>query len=183
MGGARLKPRTQAARTPHGRAAPSPARCAIVTVSDTRGPRDDRSGDLAAKLVEAAGHRVARREWTRDEPAAIRRVVRAALGARDVDVVILTGGTGVAPRDRTPESVRPLLERELEGFGELFRARSYDEVGTAAWLSRAGAGVARGRLVVYLPGSPAAVKLALRAILLPEIHHLLLLLGRHPRSK
>ncbi len=174
--------RARATRTPHGRTPATPARCAIVTVSDTRGPRDDVSGDLAATMFEGAGHRVLRRDWTRDEPAAIRRVVRAALGRRDVDVVLLTGGTGVAPRDRTPEAIRPLLERELEGFGELFRARSYAEVGTAAWLSRAGAGVARGRLVVYLPGSPAAVKLALRAILLPEIHHLLLLLGRHPRS-
>ena len=177
-----MSPAARGARTPHGRAAPRPAHCAIVTVSDTRGPREDRSGDLAARLLERAGHRVARRDWTRDEPAAIRRAVRAALAVRAVDAVILTGGTGVAPRDRTPEAVRPLLDRKLEGFGELFRARSFAEIGTAAWLSRAGAGVARGRLVVYLPGSPAAVKLALQAILLPEIHHLLLLLGRPPRS-
>jgi len=157
--------------------------CAIVTVSDTRGPRDDRSGDLAAELLERAGHRVSSREWTRDEPSAIRRVLRAVLAKKAIDVVILTGGTGVAPRDRTPEAVAPLLDRTLEGFGELFRARSYEQIGSAAWLSRAGAGIARGRVVVYLPGSPAAVELALTEVLLPQITHVLLLLGRISRSE
>lgn len=171
------------AKTPHGTAAARPAVCAVITVSDTRGPHDDRSGDLAAELLGRAGQRVGARDWTRDEPAAIRRAVRAALAKRAIDVVILTGGTGVAPRDRTPEAVRPLLDRTLEGFGELFRARSFAEIGSAAWLSRAGAGVARGRVVVYLPGSPAAVELALTEVLLPQITHLLLLLGRISRSE
>ena len=175
--------RRAAATTPHGRAAVRPAACAIVTVSDTRGPRDDRSGDLAARLIEGAGHRVASRGWTRDEPAAIRRAVRGCLAKRTIDVVVLTGGTGVAPRDRTPEAVAPLLDRTLEGFGELFRARSFEAIGSAAWLSRAGAGIARGRVVVYLPGSPAAVELALTEVLLPQIPHLLLLLGRVSRSE
>ncbi len=169
--------------TPHGRAVLRAAECAIVTVSDTRGRHDDASGDLAAGLVERAGHRVASREWTRDEPAAIRRAVRGCLARRAIDVVILTGGTGVAPRDRTPEAVAPLLDCTLEGFGELFRARSFDAIGSAAWLSRAGAGIARGRVVVYLPGSPAAVELALTEVLLPQITHLLLLLGRVSRSE
>lgn len=180
---ARTKGTARAAATPHGRAALRPAGCAIVTVSDTRGPGDDGSGDLAAALVERAGHRVASRGWTRDEPAEIRRAVRACLAKRAIDVVILTGGTGVAPRDRTPEAVAPLLDRVLEGFGELFRARSFERIGSAAWLSRAGAGVARGRVVVYLPGSPAAVELALTEVLLPQIPHLLLLLGRVSRSE
>ena len=171
------------AKTPHGRATARAVVCAIITVSDTRGPHDDRSGDLAVGLIERAGHRVGSRDWTRDDPAAIRRSLRAALAKRSIDVVILTGGTGAAPRDRTPEAVAPLLDRTLAGFGELFRARSYEQIGTAAWLSRAGAGIARGRVVVYLPGSPAAVELALTEVLLPPITHLLLLLGRVSRSE
>lgn len=180
---ARANGRGRGTRTPHGPAKARPAVCAVVTVSDTRGPRDDRSGALAEKLLEAAGHRVALRAWTRDDPAAIRRTVRAALARPPIDLVVLTGGTGVAPRDRTPEAVGPILERTLEGFGELFRARSFEQIGSAAWLSRAGAGIARGRVVVYLPGSPAAVELALTEVLLPQITHLLLLLGRIPRSE
>ncbi len=173
--------RPRAVRTPHGRTA-ARGRVAIITVSDTRGPREDASGDLAARLFTRAGHEIAGRAWTRDEPAAIRRAVRAALAKRAIDVVVLTGGTGVSPRDRTPEAVSPLLDQDLTGFGELFRARSFATIGTAAWLSRAGAGVARGRLVVYLPGSPDAVKLGVGEVLLPELPHLLVLLGRHPRS-
>lgn len=167
---------------PHAGAPARPARCAIITVSDTRGAREDRSGDLAAKLLERAGHIVASRAWTRDEPAAIRRAVRAALVRKTTDAVILTGGTGVSPRDRTPEAVRPLLKLELPGFGELFRSLSMAEIGTAAWLSRAGAGVSGGRLVVYLPGSPDAVELGLARVLIPEFAHLLFILGRTTRS-
>jgi molybdenum cofactor biosynthesis protein B len=158
------------------------ASCAIITVSDTRGAREDKSGDLAAGLLEGAGHQVSSRAWARDEVAAIRRAVRAALARRATDVMILTGGTGVSPRDRTPEAVRPLLDYELPGFGEMFRSLSVAEIGTAAWLSRAGAGVSRRRLVVYLPGSPAAVELALRRVLIPELAHLLFILGRTTRS-
>ncbi len=175
---ARRKPAAHA----HAGARERRAGCAIVTVSDTRGPREDRSGDLAVRLLERAGHRVTSRAWTRDEPGAIRRAVRAALAGRTTDVVILTGGTGVSPRDRTPEAVRPLLAAELPGFGERFRALSVAEIGNAAWLSRAGAGVTRGRLVVYLPGSPAAVRLALGRVLIPELAHLLHVLGRTTRS-
>jgi molybdenum cofactor biosynthesis protein B len=105
-------------------------------------------------------------------------MVREALKDAAIDVALVTGGTGIAPRDRTPEAVRPLLEIELPGFGERFRARSVEHIGEAAWLSRTFAGVARGRLVVVLPGSPAAVDLALREVLLPELGHALRLLGR-----
>jgi len=152
----------------------------VVTVSDTRGRSDDPSGDRAAALLEAAGHSVIARAWVRDEPAAIRRAIRSALRSRATDAIVLTGGTGVAPRDRTPEAVRPLLERELPGFGEMFRARSEAQIGTAAWLSRAGAGIARGRAIVYLPGSTAAVELGVRELLLPELGHLLRVAGRLP---
>jgi len=114
----------------------------------------------------------------KDDVAAIRRAARAALAKRAVDVVLLTGGTGLSPRDVTPEALEPLLERQLPGFGERFRALSAREVGSAAWLSRAGAGVARGRLVVYLPGSSGAVRQALQELLIPELVHAVRLLGR-----
>ena len=155
-----------------------PASCVVITVSDTRGRARDVSGADAEALLRSAGHEVARREWVRDEIPAIRRAVRRALSLRATDLVVLTGGTGIAKRDVTPEAVEPLLERELPGFGELFRARSFAQVGAAAWLSRAGAGVARGRLVAYLPGSPAAIALGLGEILVPELAHALRLLGR-----
>jgi molybdenum cofactor biosynthesis protein B len=150
---------------------------AIITVSDTRRGKDDTSGALAEQLLEKLGAGTSR-AWVKDDVAAIRRATRAALAKRAVDVVVLTGGTGVAPRDVTPEAVEPLLERSLPGFGERFRALSAGEVGSAAWLSRAGAGVARGRLVVYLPGSSGAVRQALEQLLIPELAHALRLLGR-----
>ncbi len=159
-------------------AAPRPVVAAIITVSDTRRGADDTSGALAAKLLTAAGCHVGLRAWVHDDIPAIRRAVKQALTRRAVDVVVLTGGTGVAPRDVTPEAVEPMLDRPLPGFGEGFRMRSWDNVGTAAWLSRAGAGVARGRLVVYLPGSLGAVRQALEELLIPELVHVVRLLGR-----
>jgi len=104
--------------------------------------------------------------------------VRKALAARGVDAVLLTGGTGIAPRDRTPEAVQPLLEFELPGFGERFRDLSTQQVGSAAWLSRAGAGVTKGRLVVWLPGSTGAVELAISKLVGPELKHAIRLLNR-----
>jgi molybdenum cofactor biosynthesis protein B len=149
-------------------------------VSDTRGPEDDTSGACAERLLEAAGHRVVARRWVRDEKAAIRRAVRALLVRRDVDAVVVTGGTGAAKRDVTPEALEPLYTRALPGFGERFRAHSEAQVGPAAWLSRASAGVAAGRLLVLLPGSTEAVRLALEHVLLPVLGHVLQLMGRSP---
>jgi len=165
---------------PHaGRALPPRAiGCAILTVSDTRRGSEDRGGALAEELLERAGVEIVRRAWSRDEAVAIRRVARALLALDAVDALIVTGGTGMAARDVTPEAFAPLLERTLPGFGELFRARSAEQVGAAAWFSRALAGVANGRLVVLLPGSPAAVELALRELVLPELVHAVRLLGR-----
>jgi molybdenum cofactor biosynthesis protein B len=151
---------------------------AVITVSDTRRGRDDTSGDTIVRRLAAAGHVVATRAWVRDEPVAIRRALRAALARADVDVVVLTGGTGLAPRDRTPEALAPLVERWLPGFGETFRVLSLDDVGAAAWMSRAGAAVVRGRLVFMLPGSASAVDLAMRRLIVPELVHALLALGR-----
>jgi molybdenum cofactor biosynthesis protein B len=128
--------------------------------------------------VERGGHQVAWRGWVRDDVTAIRRMVRGALARRDVDAVLITGGTGIAPRDVTPEAVAPLVRRWLPGFGELFRVLSHDQIGAAAWLSRAAAGVAGDRLVVLLPGSPDAVELAARQLVVPELVHAARLLGR-----
>jgi molybdenum cofactor biosynthesis protein B len=147
-------------------------------VSDSRGPREDASGDRIQRLLAHAGHTVVSRAWVRDQPGAVRRAVRRALADPGVDVVIATGGTGVAPRDRTPEALAPLLEKRLPGFGEQFRMLSARQVGTAAWLSRAEAGVASGKLVVSLPGSTRAVELALSRLLLPELAHVIRLIGR-----
>jgi len=165
-------------RHAHAATATRPVVCAVITVSDTRGRADDASGDAIARRLTAAGHRVGGRAWVEDDVTAIRRAVRSVLARRVIDVVLLTGGTGVAPRDVTPEALAPLLERTLPGFGERFRALSAAQVGSAAWLSRACAGVACARLVVALPGSTRAVELALDELIIPELGHLVRLLGR-----
>jgi molybdenum cofactor biosynthesis protein B len=159
---------------------PRPIVCAVITVSDTRRGKADKGGALVASMIEQAGHRVLSRAWVKDEPAEIRRAAAAALALREVDCVILTGGTGLSPRDNTPDALATLIEKPLPGFGELFRVFSFEQVGPAAWFSRASAGVAKGRLVVTLPGSTAAVELALRQLLLPELVHAMRGLGRIP---
>jgi molybdopterin adenylyltransferase len=158
--------------------APRAIGCAVVTVSDTRRGFDDRSGARAHELLERAGFEVVRRAWVHDERGPIRRTVGALLRLRAVDCVVVTGGTGMAKRDVTPEAVAPLVQRELPGFGEMFRAKSAEQVGAAAWFSRASASVANGRLLVLLPGSTAAVELALERLLIPELAHAVRLLGR-----
>ena len=155
----------------HHAAAPRTVTVAVVTLSDSRSPADDRTGDTIVALLEAAGHSVAGRELVREDPPAIRAALEAAL-AGPAQAVILNGGTGIAPRDSTPEIVAPLLECELPGFGELFRQLSFREIGAAAMLSRALAGVARGKLIFALPGSKAACRLALERLILPELGHL-----------
>ena len=155
----------------HHASAPRTVTVAVVTLSDSRSPADDRTGDTIVALLEAAGHSVAGRELVREDPPAIRAALEAAL-AGPAQAVILNGGTGIAPRDSTPEIVAPLLECELPGFGELFRQLSFREIGAAAMLSRALAGVARGKLLFALPGSKAACRLALERLILPELGHL-----------
>jgi molybdenum cofactor biosynthesis protein B len=167
-----------AARGPaaaHRRAArPSagdPIRAAVLTASDTRGPDDDPSGDLCAALLADAGVAVVARRWVLDERSALEAALRAAL-AEDCDAIVITGGTGPAPRDVTPEVVRAVCPRELPGFGELFRLLSFREVGAAAALSRATCATS-GRTVVWaLPGSTAACRLALTRLVIPELPHL-----------
>ncbi|HET7225520.1 MAG TPA: molybdenum cofactor biosynthesis protein B [Candidatus Eisenbacteria bacterium] len=175
---ARSGPRRPRARGHEAASGPRPVACAVVTVSDSRRAAADTAGARIEAMLTGAGHRVLTRAWVSDDPHAIRRAVRAALARSGTDVVILTGGTGLSPRDRTPEALTPLVQKWLPGFGELLRARSVAQVGAAAWMSRTGAGVAHGRLVVMLPGSRAAVELALEQVLLPELSHAVRLLGR-----
>ncbi len=170
--------KTRAGEHARAQRPPRSVNVAIITVSDTRRDAEDTSGALAESLLTGAGAVVVSRAWVRDQVAAIRSAARRALAGRGTDVVLFTGGTGVAPRDVTPEALEPLLERALPGFGERFRQRSWASVGSAAWMSRAGAGVARGRLVVYLPGSTGAVRQALEELLIPELAHVVRLLGR-----
>ncbi|MEA3198672.1 MAG: molybdopterin adenylyltransferase [Thermoplasmata archaeon] len=162
----------------HKQHAPARLRFALVTMSDSRSAAQDASGEAIAQLAKAAGHDVAHRALVRDEPAEIRAAFEAMLSRDDVDVVVGTGGTGLAPRDVTPETVAPLLERDLPGFGELFRMLSFQEVGGAAMASRARAGVARGKLVFLLPGSTKACRLAMERLILPEAPHLVGLMRR-----
>jgi molybdenum cofactor biosynthesis protein B len=157
----------------HRRASPTVLGFAILTVSDTRAERDDTSGIALRELAAAAGHGVVESAIARDDVAAIRAAARRLLELPGVDVLVVTGGTGFSPRDVTLEALGPMLERPVEGFGELFRMLSYSQVGAAAMLSRATAGLAGTRAVFLLPGSPKAVKLAMEALILPEAAHLL----------
>jgi len=164
-------PQSSSARA-HRDAAPKAVCVRVITVSDSRTLETDTGGALVAELLAAHGHPVASREIVRDEPAAIQAALRAALGQEGTGAIILTGGTGIAPRDVTPESVEPVLERIIPGFGELFRMLSFEEIGSAALLSRALAGLACGRVVFVLPGSRGAVRLAMERLILPELGHL-----------
>lgn len=150
------------------------ARIAVLTVSDSRTEATDRSGPRAVELCEAAGHMISARALLPNDETAVRERLAAWATEGSADMILCTGGTGLGARDRSVEAARPLMEKELPGFGELFRMLSYQEqIGTAAILTRALAGVAAKTLIVVLPGSTAAVELALTRILLPELPHLL----------
>jgi molybdenum cofactor biosynthesis protein B len=148
--------------------------CAALTVSDSRTEETDESGKLMRRLIEEAGHSVTAYALMKNDEPAVRAHVQALLTRDDVDAVLITGGTGLGSRDRTVEAVRPLFDKEMPGFGEIFRMVSFtDQVGTAAILSRAVAGGVNGKLVVSMPGSKAAVELALTRVLLPELRHVI----------
>lgn len=156
----------------HRKAAAASVEVLVVTVSDTRTLETDTGGAKVAEMLAGGGHKVGGRQIVPDEPDAINAAARAGIEAAGVGAVILTGGTGVAPRDVTPESVEPLLERTIPGFGELFRQLSYEDIGSAALLSRAVAGLAQGTVVFVIPGSRGAVSLAMEKLILPELGHL-----------
>jgi len=157
----------------HRQYAPAVLGFAVITVSDSRRPEDDTSGRTIREMAAASGHRVEDSTLVPDDVAAIRAALRRMLALPGVDVVVTTGGTGLSPRDLTLEAAGPLLDRPVEGFGELFRMLSYHQVGAAAMLSRAAAGLIGERAVFLLPGSPKAVALAMEKLILPEAGHLL----------
>ena len=160
----------------HGRHAATAVACAVVTVSDTRTPETDESGARIRTALEDAGHRVVSYAILPDDPSRIRAHVQVVLGDPTVQAVIVNGGTGIAPRDTTYEALSALLDKRLDGFGELFRMLSWEQVGSAAMLSRAAAGIARGKILASLPGSPDAVGLAMDRLLVPELGHMARLL-------
>lgn len=146
--------------------------CAVITVSDTRTPETDRSGQLIKQLLQEKGHAIAAYKILKDEPAQIKALLPELCSRPDLDALILNGGTGIAPRDTTYDAIQSLLEKQLPGFGELFRAVSFQEIGSRAIASRACAGVYQSKIIFSIPGSTGAVKLALEHLILPEIVHL-----------
>jgi molybdenum cofactor biosynthesis protein B len=156
----------------HRAAAPQRIRCAVLTISDTRSVDDDRGGASVQDHLERASHQLAERAICPDDPAQIREYLERWAARSDVDAILMTGGTGISHRDQTYETVRALLTRELPGYGELFRWLSYQEIGTAAMISRAVGGLINTTVVLTMPGSPAAVRLAMQRIILPELGHL-----------
>jgi len=157
----------------HKAAAPSSVRCFVLTVSDTRTEETDTGGRAVADLLLAGGHQVTGRRIVRDEPQMIRATIREQLASADVQAVIATGGTGISQRDTTFETISAMLDKRLDGFGELFRMLSYHEIGAAAMLSRASAGTAQGKIIFSLPGSENAVRLAMTKLIVPELGHVL----------
>jgi molybdenum cofactor biosynthesis protein B len=156
----------------HRQQATHKVRCAVITVSDTRTPETDTSGQFMQQALTEVGHQVSAYRIVKDEPEDIRRLIQQYIEATDTDAVLLSGGTGLSPRDGTYEVVQSCLEKELTGFGELFRFLSYDEIGSAAMMSRATAGVAAGTVIISMPGSSAAVRLAMEKLILPELAHM-----------
>ncbi|HEY9660569.1 MAG TPA: MogA/MoaB family molybdenum cofactor biosynthesis protein [Allocoleopsis sp.] len=157
---------------PHPDTQPLSVRCAVITVSDTRSPDTDRSGQLIQQLLQTAQHQVVDYVLLKDEPDPIQSHLKILVRRSDVEAIILNGGTGIAPRDTTYDAIERLLDKTLPGFGELFRWLSYQEIGSRAMASRAVGGVCQGKLVFSLPGSSNAVRLAMEKLILPELAHL-----------
>lgn len=163
----------------HRESAPETVRVAVLTISDTRTPETDTGGDVAEELLAGAGHEIVAREIVRDEVSSIRTNLVDLLARSDVDAVVTTGGTGISARDTTYEVVDRMVEKKIDGFGEIFRMLSYEEIGAAAVLSRAVAGAVGTKLVASLPGSRNAVRLAVEKLLVPEMAHIVFELRKH----
>lgn len=158
--------------TPHPDSEAVLVSCAAITISDTRTPQNDRSGQLVQQLLQAAGHQVSYYSLIPDEPTQIQAELAQLSHHAHLDAVIINGGTGIAPRDTTYDALAGLLDKTLPGFGELFRFLSFQEIGSRAIASRAIAGIYAQKLLFSLPGSPNAVRLALEKLILPELPHL-----------
>jgi molybdenum cofactor biosynthesis protein B len=160
------------AEAEHKARAPRSVTCYVITVSDTRTDDTDTGGGAIAELLGGAGHTVAGRTIVRDDAELVRDTIVRQLAHPDVQAIITTGGTGITSRDSTYEAVTAMLQKRLDGFGELFRMLSYEQIGSAAMMSRACAGLVAGRIVIALPGSEAAVRLAMEKLILPELGHM-----------
>lgn len=158
--------------TEHRAASPTSVRCAVLTISDTRTVETDSGGATVVALLEAGGHQIVARGLVKDDPSAVQRWVQEQRARDEVQVIVTTGGTGIAPRDHTYEAITTMFDKQIPGFGELFRLLSYQEIGPAAMLSRACAGVSQCRIVIALPGSVNAVRLAMDKLVLPELAHM-----------
>ena len=156
----------------HRKASPQSVTCAVITISDSRTEADDESGKLYKEQLSRNGHKILAYALLKNDSAAIRQKINELLKLEELQVIITSGGTGLSHRDVSVETVSPMLEKRLDGFGELFRSLSYQEIGTASILSRAVAGVAGGKIILCLPGSLGATKTALEKIILPEIGHM-----------
>ncbi len=156
----------------HKKKAEKSLRIMVITVSDTRDETTDQSGQLIKEMLAEAGHRTAGYQIVKDNPTEIEDLLRQTLGRKDLQVIILTGGTGIAPRDGTYEVVNGLMQKRLDGFGEIFRYLSYQDIGSAAIMSRACAGIAGDKVMISLPGSKGAVQLAMGQLVLPEMGHM-----------
>ncbi len=163
----------------HREASPERVRVAVLTISDTRTPETDTGGNAIVELMREAGHEISHREIVKDDAPRIEVALQGLLADADVDAVITTGGTGISARDTTYEVVSRLIDKKLDGFGELFRMLSYEEIGAAAILSRAVAGASGSKFVACLPGSTNAVRLAMEKLLVPEIPHVVFELRKH----
>jgi molybdenum cofactor biosynthesis protein B len=152
--------------------APHIIRCGVVTISDTRTLQTDTGGQTAIDLLVAAGHVIAARELIPDEPVRMTELLENWTGRNDLDAILMTGGTGLSQRDQTFETVSRLLTKPVPGYGELFRWLSYQEIGPAAMLSRTVGGLIHNKVVLTMPGSPKAVRLALERVIIPELAHL-----------
>ena len=156
----------------HKAKAQKSVRCFVITVSDTRDESTDTSGQTIKKFLTDDGHQAKGYRIVKDEPMEIESLLKEALSLAEIDAVIVNGGTGISPRDGTYEVVSRFLEKKLDGFGEIFRYLSYLDIGSAAIMSRAAAGTARGKVLISLPGSKGAVSLAMEKLILPEIRHM-----------
>jgi molybdopterin adenylyltransferase len=149
------------------------ARCAIITLSDTRTPETDTSGQTIRRLLESARHHVVDYRLLKDEVAVLTDAMNELLARDEVDAILTNGGTGISRRDQTIDVMQRTIDHPLPGFGELFRMLSWEQIGSGAMLSRAVAGIAKGKLIFALPGSTKAVELAMSKLILPELPHLL----------
>ena len=156
----------------HKSTSPKTIRCAVITVSDTRTIENDTGGAQVIEQLERAGHTIVRREIIRDEPTAMRQLLEQMRHHAELDAILMTGGTGITSRDQTYETVTSMLSKPLPGYGELFRMLSYQDIGPAAMLSRATGGLLGNKVLLTMPGSPAAVALAMEKLILPELGHL-----------